>query len=89
MSKATEMERALERLQRRFPPKHPDRKAMREFEKQRNRTNQRPSLQTNGYQDNRPVGEVDWHKQERIPVGVAGQGGRKKKPDGSKNRKSA
>lgn len=88
MSRQTELDKALERLVRRFPPKHPNRKAMREFERSRLRTNAAPSVQTNGYQDNRVTGEVDWDKQERIPVDrLVAVGGRRKKPDGSKNRK--
>lgn len=86
-----DLDRALERLRATYPPKHPDRKRMRDFERKRLKTNTAaPSVQTNGYQSNRPTGDVDWDKQDRIPVGhVSSEGGRKKKPDGSKNRKGS
>lgn len=88
MGKQSELDKAFDRLLRRFPPKFPDRTKMRDFEKDRLRTNRAPVVQTNGYQSNKPTGEVDWNKQERIPVGhVASEGGRRKKPDGSKNKK--
>lgn len=88
MSKQTELERAFDRLLRRFPPKHPDRKRMRAYELERQRANQAPVVDTNGYTGNRVTsGTVDWAKQDRIKVGIAGEGGRRKKPDGTKQKK--
>lgn len=71
MTTMTDLDRALQRLMRKYPPKHPDRKKMREYERQR--TNVQPIVHdANGWSPE--TGQVvsrtvDWKKQERIPVG--------------------
>lgn len=69
---STTLDRSIQRLLEKFPPKHPDRSRMRPEERRRERrirrTNSAPMVQTNGWQG-KVGGTVDWRKQERIPVG--------------------
>lgn len=65
----TSLDRALQRLTEKYPPKHPDRSTMRDYEKQRARTNDTPIVTTNGWQNKASSGVVDQRKQDSIPVG--------------------
>lgn len=70
------LDQALQRLLVRFPPKHPDRKNMRPYERQKERerkTNSAPIVCTNGWQSRRRGG-VNWDKQDHIPVGTLDTG---------------
>lgn len=68
----TTLDRALQRLTEKYPPKHPDRKTMRPYEKKA-RTNAAPIVSTNGWQK-QIGGEVNWKKQDSIPVGTLDTG---------------
>jgi hypothetical protein len=64
----TSLDRALQRLVEKFPPKHLDRKTMRPYEREQQRTNAAPIVTPYGSRE--PVGgTVNWKKQDSIPVG--------------------